>query len=205
MEDMANVLFLWRLDSTLTYKDHKYRQGHLVGVSAEYPEITNTSVREGRFITEADDTHKREVIVIGPNVADALFPNYKQDRGNDRHDGRPSVRDHRCAGKAQEHVLWRKRRRQLAASFPSKQGASCLPSSDDMMLQIRAKSGMLDKALDQVEAVLRHRRGLKYNQPNDFDLQTATRIIEQFDNITMYVGLLPSRYPLSVCWSAASA
>jgi putative ABC transport system permease protein len=40
-----------------------------------------------------------------------------------------------------------------------------------------------------VEAVLRHRRALKYNQDDDFDLQTANRIIEQFDSITMYVGL----------------
>src|SRR4030095_5107918 len=56
-------------------------------------------------------------------------------------------------------------------------------------LQIRDKSGMLDKALNQVEGVLRHRRGLKYSQPDDFDLQTATRIIQQFDQITMYVGL----------------
>ena len=42
---------------------------------------------------------------------------------------------------------------------------------------------MLDKALNQVESVLRHRRGLKYSQPDDFDLQTATRIIQEFDNI----------------------
>ena len=76
MKKVAKSLFLWRLNNTLTYKDHKYRQGQLVGVSAEYPDITNTSVREGRFISDADDEHKREVIVIGPNVADALFPNY---------------------------------------------------------------------------------------------------------------------------------
>src|SRR4026207_2049200 len=62
----------------------------------------------------------------------------------------------------------------------SKPAASFPPISDDMMLQIRAKSGMLDKALNQVEGVLRHRRGLKYSQQNDFDLQTATRIIQEF-------------------------
>jgi putative ABC transport system permease protein len=78
VREIANVVFLWRLDHTLQYREHKYRQGSLVGVSADYPQITNSIVREGRFITEADDTHKRDVIVIGPNVADALFPNYKQ-------------------------------------------------------------------------------------------------------------------------------
>src|SRR5688572_7476895 len=42
VEDVANVLFLWRLDNTLQYRDHKYRQGQLAGVSSAYPKITNT-------------------------------------------------------------------------------------------------------------------------------------------------------------------
>ncbi len=75
VQDVANVLFLWRLDSTLTYRDDKYRNGQLTGVSPAYADITNVSVKDGRFISETDDHHKREVIVIGPNVAEALFPN----------------------------------------------------------------------------------------------------------------------------------
>src|SRR5262245_56981264 len=78
VESVSNVAFLWRLHSTLQYRDHKYRQGSLIGVSSAYPRITNAIVKEGRFISDADDSHKREVLVIGPNVADSLFPNYKQ-------------------------------------------------------------------------------------------------------------------------------
>jgi putative ABC transport system permease protein len=73
--------------------------------------------------------------------------------------------------------------------IPYETGRKLSPSSDDTMLQIRAHSGELDKALGQVEGVLRHRRGLKYNQPDDFDLNTATRIIEQFDAITLGLGI----------------
>ena len=72
VREIANVVFLWRLDHTIQYREHKYRQGNLSGVSSAYPEITNSIIREGRFITDADDSHKRDVIVIGPNVADAL-------------------------------------------------------------------------------------------------------------------------------------
>jgi putative ABC transport system permease protein len=185
---VAQVLFLWRLNNTLTYKDHKYRQGSLAGISASYPDITNTSVREGRFISETDDAHKREVIVIGPNVADALFPNYKQIVGTTvTLEGRPfeiigvlEKRKNTFFGESDEDN---------SMFIPYETGRKLSPSSDDTMLQIQAHSGMLDKALNQVEAVLRHRRGLKYSNPNDFDLQTATRIIQEFDNITMYVGL----------------
>ncbi|HTG72607.1 MAG TPA: ABC transporter permease, partial [Terriglobia bacterium] len=188
VDEIANIVFLWRLNNTLTYKDHKYRQGNLVGVSAEYPEITNSSVKEGRFITDADDTHKREVIVIGPNVAEALFPNYTSVVGTIvTMEGRPfeiiGVLDKR------KNTFFGESDEDNSLLIPFETGRKLSPISDDMMLQIRAKSGMLDKALNQVEGVLRHRRGLKYSQPDDFDLQTATRIIQEFDNITMYVGL----------------
>ena len=58
-----------------------------------------------------------------------------------------------------------------------------------MMLQMRTRTGTLGASLNQVEAVLRRQRGLKYNQEDDFDLQTANRIIEQFDSIVAYIGL----------------
>ena len=188
VDEIANIVFLWRLNNTLTYKDHKYRQGNLVGVSAEYPDITNSSVKEGRFITDADDTHKREVIVIGPNVAEALFPNYTNVVGTIvTMEGRPfeiiGVLDKR------KNTFFGESDEDNSLLIPFETGRKLSPISDDKMLQIRAKSGMLDKALNQVEGVLRHRRGLKYSQQNDFDLQTATRIIQEFDNITMYVGL----------------
>ena len=188
VDEIANIVFLWRLNNTLTYKDHKYRQGNLVGVSSEYPDITNSSVKEGRFITDADDTHKREVIVIGPNVAEALFPNYTSVVGTIvTMEGRPfeiiGVLDKR------KNTFFGESDEDNSLLIPFETGRKLSPISDDMMLQIRAKSGMLDKALNQVEGVLRHRRGLKYSQQNDFDLQTATRIIQEFDNITMYVGL----------------
>ena len=189
VREIANVVFLWRLDHTLQYREHKYRQGSLVGVSADYPQITNSIVREGRFITEADDTHKRDVIVIGPNVADALFPNYKQIVGSVvTMGGRPfeiigvlEKRKNTFFGESDEDNT---------LLIPFETGRKLSPSSDDIMLQIQSHTGMIDKALGQVEAVLRHRRGLKYNQPDDFDLQTASRIIEQFDSITMMLGIV---------------
>src|SRR5687768_9726298 len=40
IQDVANVLFLWRVDNTLRYGAHKYRQGSLMGVSSAYADIT---------------------------------------------------------------------------------------------------------------------------------------------------------------------
>ena len=45
------------------------------GVSPNYAEIRNINVAQGRFVTESDDEHRSEVVFIGADVADRLFPN----------------------------------------------------------------------------------------------------------------------------------
>jgi putative ABC transport system permease protein len=188
VEELANVLFLWRLDSTLRYRGEKYRRGQLSGVSAPYASITNVSVAQGRFITESDDSHRRDVIVIGPNVAKALFPNQSTSVGLQVElVGRPfeviGVLDKRKAtffGESEEDN---------AMFIPFETGRKLSPQSTDMMLQMRAQQGTLGLTLNKVGSVLRRQRGLKYDQADDFDLQTANRIIEQFDSIVIYFGL----------------
>ena len=59
-----------------------------------------------------------------------------------------------------------------------------------MMVIIQAKPGKIHEALDQVEGVLRRQRGVKFNEPNNFDLGTADRFISEFDSITKLAGLI---------------
>src|SRR5215475_6603206 len=75
VEDVANVLFLWRLDRTIKRSGHAYKEGFLQGVSPSYARVTNVSLQQGRFISEVDDEHRRDVMVIGVNVVESLFPN----------------------------------------------------------------------------------------------------------------------------------
>ena len=64
------------------------------------------------------------------------------------------------------------------------------PRTRDVMLVVRAHSGQVLAALDEVEDVLRRRRGLRAHQDSNFDLSTADKFIEQFDRITAAIGLI---------------
>jgi putative ABC transport system permease protein len=188
IEDLANVVFLWRLDNTIKYQGQSYKEGHLQGVSASYARVTNVSLQEGRFITEIDEEHRRDVVVIGVDVADALFPNRASITGTlVELMGRPfeivGVLEKR------KNTFFGENEEDRALFLPYETARKLSPQSEDMMLHIRAKSGMLAAGLDQVEEILRRQRRVKFNQPNNFDLSTADKIIEQFDGITMYVGL----------------
>src|ERR671913_398861 len=63
-----------QFDDNVTYQGRNYRWGNTQGVSPNYASITNIVLKEGRFITESDDQQRANVMVIGVNAADALFP-----------------------------------------------------------------------------------------------------------------------------------
>jgi putative ABC transport system permease protein len=188
VEDVANVGFLWRISNAIGYKGQLYRRGQLQGVSASYAEVTNMSLRQGRFISELDDDHRRQVMVIGVNVADALFPNQTNIAGEFVE---LAGRRFEIIGvlEKRKNTFFGENEEDNALIIPFQTGRKLSPRSTDMMMHIRAKSGMLNAAVNQVEEILRRQRGVKYSEPNNFDLSTADRIVKQFDEITMYVGL----------------
>jgi putative ABC transport system permease protein len=58
------------------------------------------------------------------------------------------------------------------------------------LLIIRGRTGRVQDALAQSEEILRRRRHVKWDDPNNFDIKTADKFIEQFDSITAMVGLI---------------
>jgi putative ABC transport system permease protein len=188
VEDVANVLFLWRLDRTIKRSGHSYKEGFLQGVSASYARVTNVSLQQGRFISEVDDEHRRDVMVIGVNVVESLFPNQASVAGEQVELlGRPfeiigvlEKRKNTFFGESEEDN---------AIFIPFETGRKLSPISKEMNLNIKARTDMLREGLDQVEQILRRQRGVKYSEPNNFSLTTADKIIEQFDGITAGVGV----------------
>jgi putative ABC transport system permease protein len=48
---------------------------HMFGTTANFAEVRNLFVAQGRFITQVDDDHHSEVVFIGPDLANKFFPN----------------------------------------------------------------------------------------------------------------------------------
>ncbi len=190
VETVAGDLFVSWLDSTITYKGITYHRGGVEGVTASYAAATNVSVREGRFITEADDQNRRNVMVVGVNVVDALFPGQE---------GNVVGTEVKLGGRPFEIVgVLEKRKNAIfgendednAIYIPLRTAHEVSPGSEYLMLVIQAKTGQLRAALDQSEEILRRRRGVKFDQPNNFDLGTADKFVQQFDSIFAAIGLI---------------
>ena len=47
----------------------------IMGATPNFADVRNLNVASGRFITEADDEHRSDVVFIGPDLAQKFFPN----------------------------------------------------------------------------------------------------------------------------------
>jgi putative ABC transport system permease protein len=177
-------------DDNITYQGHNYRWGNTQGVSPNYAGITNIVVKEGRFITDSDDQQRANVMVIGVNAADALFPGQNQNiAGTQVRMGGYNfeivgVLEKRKAG------FFGENEEDNAVLIPFRTAQKIAPAKGYLLLVIKARSGQTTEALQQSEEILRRRRNVKFEEPNNFDIKTADKFIEQFDSITAMVGLI---------------
>ena len=177
-------------DDTITYQGKTYRRGNTKGVSPNHAFVLNTPLREGRFISEQDDTYRRTVMVLGVNAADALFPDQPDNIvGKEVKMGGYVFEIIGVLAKRKNTVMG-ENEEDNAVLIPFRTGLQIAPARRFLLLIIRAYTGQTQAALDQAEEILRTRRGVKFNEPNNFDVKTASAFIEQFDSITAMVGVI---------------
>src|SRR6267143_6378182 len=177
-------------DDTIKINNRTYRRGNTQGVTANHADIHNASLKEGRFISEQDDLNRRSGMVIGVNAATALFPDQ---------DGGIAGTHVRMGGYVWEIVgVLAKRKTTIfgeneednAVFVPFRTGLQVAPGRRYLLIVLRAKSGNLREAVNQVEEVLRTRRHVKFSEPNNFDVKTADAFITQFDSIFGMIGII---------------
>ncbi len=177
-------------DDTISHAGRVYKRGNTQGVSPNYGRVVNMSVSEGRFISEIDDEFRRDVMVIGINVVEALFPEQQNNIVGTK--VRMGGRTFEIIGVLEKRKgsFFGENDEDNAVYVPYRLGRMIAPARGFLLLVIRAKSGRIREAVEQSEEILRRRRGVAFNAANDFDLNTADKFIEQFDSVTGMIGLI---------------
>src|SRR6267142_219598 len=177
-------------DDTIKIENRTYRRGNTKGVTANHADIHNAALKEGRFISEQDDLNRRNVMVIGVNAAEALFP--------DKDGGIVGTRV-RMGGYVWEIIgvlakrqttVFGENEEDNAVFVPFRTGVQVAPGRRFLVIVLRAKSGRLPEAVNQIEEILRTRRHVAFSEPNNFDVKTADAFITQFDSIFGMIGMI---------------
>lgn len=171
----------------------------IVGISESYPEAYRLPVAIGRSFTAAEVRHRRMVTVLGQGPAQALFPQVD-----------PIGKVVRI-GHERYTVIGVFNKRPTPGGFSlgaddfaviphtAYQKQFGIPTVRTLVINRRRYSGELrsivisavprpgvprEKAMREVEEVMRIRHRLKLNEPNDFDLLTQDAVLKLWDQIS---------------------
>lgn len=167
--------------NVVKYRDNSARRPSFGGVMPDYEEVNNSFVTDGRFITETDVHFKTYVGVIGSDVAEALFPNLdpigKEIRVNQDHFTVVGVMEKKSSilGESQNNFV----------IIPYDTFVKIHPEEVELWLAVRPKTpDLINKAIDEVESVMRRRRGLTADKPNNFAVFTQEDLMETYKKVT---------------------
>lgn len=172
------------------YKDKEVAGVDYHGILPQDEEVFNSHAERGRFITEAENLHRSDVAVIGPDLAKALYP-------DDDPISKPILVDgvsYEVIGvlSARKGQLVKDQAADKAILVPYRTYQKHRPMDDENMIGAVAYPGRMPEAEDEIRGVLRRRRKVPYNKPDNFGVSSAKEIADQFRQITSSVALLIS-------------
>ncbi|MBV8856175.1 MAG: ABC transporter permease [Acidobacteria bacterium] len=177
-------------DDTISINGKTYRRGNTRAVTPNMAEIANTSLKEGRFFNEQEDLNRRNVMVIGVNAAAALFPDQQSGIVGTKVKMGGYVWEIIGVLAKRKATFFGENEEDNAVFVPFRTGRQVAPGRKFVVLVMRARSGQLQAAVDQVEEILRARRQVPFGEPNNFDVKTADAFITQFDSIFGMIGVI---------------
>jgi putative ABC transport system permease protein len=173
----------------VSYEGQSLRRIDVMGGTSNFIDIVDIEVSLGRFHTSEDDLYKRNVIFIGDIVRETFF------EGRD-----PIGKVIKLGGHKYTVIGVAKKRGTMLGE--SQDDFVIIPLSSFMrqfgeperrgtFLTIKAASvEQLPEAMDEVRLLLRTMRKVPYNQPDDFDMETAESILERFNQFTLMFRLV---------------
>lgn len=164
-----------------------------IGLQGSLPDIEKAGsdvILEGRYFTEFEASDNQKVCVIGAQIADNFF-DY----------GSPVGQSLEIGGEPYRIVgLLAKKEQFLTGGGGDDSNNSILlpfgvarklkPNSEDLFVLAVAKNVLqMKEAQDQIVDLLRVRRQVPFDQPDNFGMATSASLVEQFRSIAIYAAL----------------
>ncbi|HSE98413.1 MAG TPA: ABC transporter permease, partial [Blastocatellia bacterium] len=166
----------------------------IFGVWSNYDEVNNVYIRSGRFFTKTEQERKAQVAIVGSSIAETLFGALD-----------PLDRDIEVEGQIYRVIAVMEKApgdlfggdpvqdRQLIVPFDTLQRQH--PEITNISISVRSTPGQYAKMIDDIEELMRRRRGVPANKPNDFGINLPGSIYEAISQIATIASVIV--FPLS--------
>jgi len=150
----------------------------VLGVWENFPEISSITLASGRFFTDYERKNRSAVAVLGNRIAKQIFEENDPIDQTVKINGRIFRVIGVIADPAGQGVIGSDEIDLRTVYIPFETALKFYPEIKNTVICVRAFQGQTDQALDEVSAVLRQRRGLGPNEPNNFGANKAEQIFE---------------------------
>jgi putative ABC transport system permease protein len=165
------------------YGDRRVKNTILEGDMASVKEVYDLDLKEGRWFTEADDQNRSSVIVLGYDTAEELFAGESALGKEINIEGKlfevvgvGAPRKGNIGGKNPEDNI---------VMFPYFTFRKLHPELKDNWISVKAISAdAVPIAMDEMRELLRRRRNVRFNQPDNFAIFRTDAIADFWNQIT---------------------
>jgi putative ABC transport system permease protein len=169
----------WIPIENVKYGTERAREAQVLGTTPAYEEVHDTYVEKGRFLSATDVDRAAHVVVLGVDIADALFPFVDAIDKVVSLDGRPF----RVIGVLQKKGRFLFRSMDNIVLVPVNSIQKQDRRFNFMMADVKPVSpGHIEAAIDQTREAMRRYRKLKYLQKDNFGIfgqDTLTNLYQQ--------------------------
>jgi putative ABC transport system permease protein len=165
------------------YQSAKSDSAMVIGMNDKWPQVMSLYLpQSGRFLTEAEVSRSARVCVLGSELADVLFPTVN-----------PIGKEVRVGPEAFTVVGVLSKRGQMFGQ--SRDNFVGLPITTLMKYYRYEKDGLeiitsprrsedLSETIEEITGVLRQRRKVPYDKPNDFSIMTQDSLVDLYNQLT---------------------
>jgi putative ABC transport system permease protein len=165
----------------MKYGTERARDAQVMGTTAAYEEVHDSYVEKGRFLSATDVDRAASVVVLGSDIADALFPFVDPIDKEVSLDGRRF----RVIGVLQRKGKFLFQSMDNFVLVPVNSIQKQDPRFNFMMADLKPVSpGQIEAAVDQTRETMRRYRKLKYLQKDNFAIFSQDTITDLYRQIT---------------------
>ncbi len=164
----------------------------LQGNSPDISKIFEIKLERGRWLTQTDMEHRMPVTVLGYDSARLLFPDPNEDPAGKE----VLVNGHLftvigTAEKRKQGISGGKNPEDNIAMMPSTTLRKMYPNRKDYVIFAKASDpGKVGEAVDEIRDLLRRKRRLPNNKPDDFAIFTSDYFLELWQKISGMIFIL---------------
>jgi putative ABC transport system permease protein len=170
---------------SVRYRDKTAKNTIFVGATPDVAVVMNLHLEFGRWINEADHTHSTNVVVLGHDTADTIFPaNVSPVDKEVEIEGQP-FRVIGVLEKRKDSLQGGANPNDNVAQMPVGTFWRLHPEQKDFMFAVKTYTQEdLPRAIDDIEALLRIRRGVPPDKDDDFAISTQDTFTDLWRQIS---------------------